>query len=429
LPDFLKTFQEETLLVTPLAEGGQPRQILRVRIAQSVLRALVETLPRLGLLRETYHVLKVARSMERAHPAQGKGVTEFNQVFQAAYQGVVGAVVDSSEAEDYSPPRNQEVVDVLEKLTRPFLSVWMDHSQSLQLSALESIADEAEWNALCAFIKRYGHDLFHAKFMTLANLRSILLRGVSNYLDYLRENEDPLHPVVLIAELGTEVNREEAERWLRLVLQTLVENYEEYKDYNTTTAQSDYGENIYLLLDFLRVKVGYERHAWRLRPLAMAHEVLARAHRWDLAASWQDAFEKLTRELADHYDAELRLLEQKHGMRLRTVSDRIGERFVRPLGLDRLCALVEPAMDEAAEPGHKRVFAVLQKELKPLLDSPAGVGLDVPEWLERMGAEVERVKNSHTSLAELAGHLRSVPQLDLSLEDVRKQLEEWETPP
>src|SRR5205823_3367065 len=122
-------------------------------------------------------------------------------------------------------------------------------------------------------------------------------------------------------------------------------------------------------------KVGYERHAWRLRPLTMAHEVLARAHRWDLAASWQDAFEKLTGELADHYAAELNRLEQKHGVRLRTISDRIGERFVRPLALDRLCALIEPAMEEAREQGSKRVFSVLQKELKPLLESPAGVGL------------------------------------------------------
>ena len=65
-------------------------------------------------------------------------------------------------------------------------------------------------------------------------------------------------------------------RRLELVLQAVVENYEEYKDYNTTTTQSDYGENLHVLLDFLRLKAGYERHAWQFRPLVLAHEVLAR---------------------------------------------------------------------------------------------------------------------------------------------------------
>src|SRR5205823_14633673 len=33
-----------------------------------------------------------------------------------------------------------------------------------------------------------------------------------------------------------------------------------------------------LLLDFLRLKASYDRHAWHLRPLLLVHEVLARRH-------------------------------------------------------------------------------------------------------------------------------------------------------
>ena len=44
------------------------------------------------------------------------------------------------------------------------------------------------------------------------------------------------------------------------MLQALVEHYDEYRDYNTTTTQSDYGENIHILLDFLRLKVRYDRY-------------------------------------------------------------------------------------------------------------------------------------------------------------------------
>src|SRR5262249_1045610 len=207
-------------------------------------------------------------------------------------------------------------------------------------------------------------DLFHAKFMTLANLRGILHRGVDSYLDYLRDHPDPLHTVRLIDDLDQDVRRQDAVRWLQCILQTLVENYEEYKDYNTTTPQSDYGENLHFLLDFLRLKVSYERHAWRLRPLSQAHEVLARSHRADLAFSWQEAFDRLVHDLAGQYLEKLADLERAHGLRLQTVSDLLRERFVKPLALDRLCALIGPAMGEAGQPGQGRAFARLQSELQ-----------------------------------------------------------------
>src|SRR5207248_1243193 len=75
LKAFVSQFQDEPLLFTALAEGGSPRQVLRVRIAQSVLRALVASLPRLGLLRETYQLLAMAREMEQKRPVPGRGVT------------------------------------------------------------------------------------------------------------------------------------------------------------------------------------------------------------------------------------------------------------------------------------------------------------------------------------------------------------------
>src|SRR5207244_10332897 len=58
-------------------------------------------------------------------------------------------------------------------------------------------------------------------------------------------------PIWLIAELDRVLPRSDAVRRLELVLRVVVENYEEYKDYNATTSQSDYGENLHVLLDFL----------------------------------------------------------------------------------------------------------------------------------------------------------------------------------
>jgi len=64
---------------------------------------------------------------------------------------------------------------------------------------------------------------------------------------------------------------------------------------------------------------------------------------------------------------------------LNWVVDRFGERFLRTLALDGLCALVEPASAEArrGETQEGPEFHRLIEHLKPLADNPSGVGLDV----------------------------------------------------
>ncbi len=428
LGPFLECFQQEPLLVTPLTEGGRPRQVLRVRIAQTVLRALLANLPRLGLLRETFDLLKAARAMEQTQPPRGRGVTEFNHFFQASYQAVLESVIGSAATWDPPYAGDSELVAILERLTAPFLALWVEHSRTLQLSVLETVAGDAEWAALQNFVQRYGGDLFHARFLTLANLRGVLHRGVGPYLDYLRDNPDPLRPVKLLDDLGRSLPREDAVRRLEVALQAVVENYEEYKDYNTTTTQSDYGENLHVLLDFLRLKAGYERHAWQFRPLILAHEVLARRGRNTAAVLWERQLTQFTRELARKHLDQLAALEKSRGVRLGTVSDRLGERFVKPLALDRLAALIEPSMNETRRDGPRPAFARLREELAAYTATPAGVGLDVPYWLRRLEMEVHRVQATQTTIAVLAESFFRVPRRPLAYEDLQRQLREWGRP-
>src|SRR5262249_40902783 len=155
-----------------------------------------------------------------------------------------------------------------------------------------------------------------ARFMTLANLRGVLHRGVDAYLDYLRQENDPLHPVRLVADLDRTLPRSDAVRRLELILRVVAENYEEYKDYNATTSQSDYGENLHVLLDFLRLKVGYERRAWEFRPLVLVHEILARRGRRSAAVLWERSFTRLTGDLARQFLGRLAELERMRGIRL-----------------------------------------------------------------------------------------------------------------
>jgi hypothetical protein len=427
LPAFLKRFHKETLLLTPFTEGGEPRAMLRVRLAQTTLRELLGNLPRLGLLRETFEVLRTARAMEQARPLRGRGVTEFNHFFQAAFQEIVESVVVA--AADWPAEQGGDVVlvSLLERLTAPFLNLWVEHSRTLQLSVLETLQSEADWQQLQGFVRRYGSDLFHARFLTLANLRGILHRGVAAHLDYLRDNADPLHPVKLLDDLGGAVRREDAVRRLEVVLQAVVENYEEYKDYNTTTTQSDYGENLHVLLDFLRLKAAYERHAWQVRPLVLVHEVLARRGRTGAALRWQESLTNLTTSLAAQHLERLARLEKQHGARLSTVSDHLHERFVKPLALDRLCALIEPCVLETPR-GRTEAFERLRRELETYTATPTGVGLDVPAWLRRLEMELHRARALHTRLGVLAEGFFRAPRRTLPFDEVQHQLGDWEQP-
>lgn len=423
LPRFLRGFQEEPLLYAPLDAGGHPRDILRVRTAQLTLRELLELLPRLGFLRQTFHVLRVARDMEQRKLLPGRQITEFNHLFQTALQAVSTAVIEAAAVWPL-PGDPLTLVDVLEKLSWPFLLLWMDHSQSVRLSSLEQEPTGEQEAAVNRFIQTYGSELFTQKFMTLANLRGILNRGVESYLNYL-EQEDSAGAERLLSDLRAgRLKREQAAACLTYILRAIVENYEEYKDYNATTTQSDYGENLYRLLDFLRLKAAYDRHAWNWRPQVWLHEVLCRRGQYEAAALWRERFQSRTNERALYFRQAVRKLQQTHRMTLRSITDPLEDGFLFPMERDRLASLVEPAL--SARAGNQAALTQLKQELAPLLVRATGIGFDAPGWLKALENEVQRVEDKLAAVADFAIPYFWVPRVLLSYAEIQQQLEEWD---
>jgi hypothetical protein len=409
-------------LYTPLSHGGHPRLILRASLAQMMLRGLVHNLPKQGLIRETYQLLRLARSMEAGQTLNGPRITEYDRLFQLGLQAAVDAVVGAGHRDKIDPAR---LVDALESVVEPFAVTWRDHSQTLRVATLELVTQDRDWLKMIDFIKRYGRDMFHARFLAMANLRGILLRGVGAYLQDLQAEPDPLHPLQLIDDLGHGIPRGDAERILQVILQTLIENYDHLRDYNATTTQSDYGDNLHRLFDYLRLKARYDRAAWLLKPLNLVHETLARRD-GAAAALWRERVEAITRDSAEKYLEELTHLEKKHGIRLATIRDRLEERFVRPLVFDRLCALIEPALEHAKTPEGQTAVSPLEQELEPFATTPSGVGLDIPPWLLRLQSELERVHNSQSDLGNLAETMFQVPRAPLPFAPLVEQMSDWE---
>ena len=123
----------------------------------------------------------------------------------------------------------------------------------------------------------------------------------------------------------------------------------------------------------------------------MAHEILVRHNRPAAAELWQQALAERTAETADANLARFEELCDQYGIRLPSVAERLGERFTRPLAIDRVRALVGPAI-AAADTGDRDPFAALQQEIASLAQEPAGAGLDLPDWLAALEEEVSMVR-------------------------------------
>jgi hypothetical protein len=219
---------------------------------------------------------------------------------------------------------------------------------------------------------------------------------------------------------------------LTLILEAIQENFGEYRDYNSTTTQSDRGELLYSLLDFLRLRTRYDRIAWNLKPVVWAHEVLIRKGQEQAAEIWRRALRDRVGDEAERFLAELVELQAKYAMRMPTIADRLGERFLRPLSIDRVRALVEPAVAEAEkrESGETAVdfhptFNRLEQQAEKLTRTPSGVGLDVPPWLIALDDEVQRVRDPLSRNEHRAALQSLFPPRDIDRRLLRTQLRKF----
>ena len=422
------------LLYVPLARDGNPHDLITVKARQHMIQTLLAWLPRLGLIFETCQLIETAREMERKHPVGPGAVTEFDELFKIGYKSLVRTIIyaasqgkDSGTSKLSGRKRENAIVDCLKQLTESLLTSWLAHSRTLRLSVLERLKDKKDWQELVVFVERYGGDIFTQRFLNLANLRAILHHGLPLWLQQLLDDEDSNLDWRLLDDLrGGQLTPEVAHEYLSLILEAIVENYGEYRDYNSMTTQSDRGELLYMLLDFLRLRTQYDRICWQLKPVVWAHELLVRRGQQLAAEIWRREFSEQTREQADRLLERLVALQKKYAMRMPTVADRLGERFIRPMAIDRIRALVGPAMQECRRKiAPCSSFELLQQETDLLTREPSGVGLDVPAWLVALEEEVAETLQQEAQWNQAQQLEVLIPRRPLSMSEARRQLERW----
>ncbi len=420
----LLSLRDKSLLYIPLARGGDPAKIFSVRLRQRVLSRLAHWLPRRGHFRETFLLVEHARDMESRNPVGPGAITEFHSLYQVAFKSLVESLIDNAvhwQGRSRGEPRS--LVPMLEKLTEVAMTSWLSHSQTLRLSALETVNSREAWNQLTEFIKGYGHPIFTQTFLRLRTIRAVLHQGVGNWLKRLQEEHSDLSDSKLVQDLNHTLDPAIAERSLTVVFETIMDHHAEYLDYNSTTTQSDRGDLLYMFLEFLRLKVRYDRIAWNLKPVMWAHDLLLRRGLEKAAQQWRRSLAEKISDESETFIAELRRLQRKYAIRMPTVADRIQERFVQQMTIDRMRALVEPAIDDAELGQPSASFDLLSDEVETLTKVPTGVGLDLPPWLAGLDEEVsEQLQHGDTHRADPL-HVLTMPLKHLTVDELRGQLD------
>ena len=398
------------VLYVPLARGGRPGRIVLARSRERLLTRLVACLPRLGLVAETADMVQLAKAMESRRPGGAASVSEFDRVFEAGTKSLVERIVETaSMKEPGGPPPpavvTQRVLDGLSLLVPRLLDTWTTHARQLRLSVLERVRDDQAFSVIQEFVERYGAGLFTQQLLSPPSLRGILRGGVRKYLEHLLDRAagepddvdlaDPpavqRRPTRLLEDLASgALPIKQAAARLRLVLESVAENHAEYRDWNSTTTQSDRGECLHVLLNFLRIKAEHERIAWTLRPVNMAHRVLARRAAVDAAQAWRERMRDETSETAAGLVERLARLETHWGVRLASVADRVRRPFTMALEQDELEALVDPAVQELFTGNPAGAGGHLEESATKFLGVASGSGVEVPAWLDRLTTAVDR---------------------------------------
>ncbi len=433
-PAVLQFLADQSLLYVPLSKGGDPSLIVAARVIQSAMLELLGSLPSLALFQQSFELTQTALKMERNHPIGAGAVTEFDALFEVSYTSMVHCLVQASDRlhddlkqDPAASPKEIKhqseniLFDCIEMLTESMLVLWLDHSRTLRLSVVEKVFDEKYWGRLVEFIKEYGEGLLTQQFLHLANIRAILHQGVDNWLYSFQESVDA-PDLRLLDELGHRLPREKAVRYLTLILEAIIENYSQYRDYNTTTTQSDDGRQLHILLDFLRLRTRYERVCWNLKPVIWAHEILVRDQQNNVARMWRRSLTDRVGPEAEKYLNMFAKLREKYSVRMTSIQRRLLERFGHPVQIDRLRALVAPAMQNPNERKSSRAFDLLQQDAQNFLKSAVGAGMDLPNWLVALENEVEqnflperqREHQFHKNLADIS---------EVSISELRLQLE------
>ena len=141
-----------------------------------------------------------------------------------------------------------------------------------------------------------------------------------------------------------------------------------------------------------------------------------------MARMWRRSLTERVGPEADKYLNMLEALRNKYSMRMESVGRRLEGRFGHQMQIDRLRALVAPAMSDPTSRESRRTFELLHHEAQAFSRSTMGVGIDLPAWLATLENEVEQYHLPRRLQDQNFSH--KMPEIAvLPIADLKEQLE------
>ena len=149
--------------------------------------------------------------------------------------------------------------------------------------------------------------------------------------------------------------------------------------------------------------------------------MLVRSGRDHAAEIWRKAVAERTGDIAEDCLRRLRNMNKKYGMKLPSIAERLEEKFIRPLQVDRLCALVRPAMEDLRDGRSQKTFPQLEKLVGEFTKKIAGAGFETPDWLADLEDEAEQVQAPLIE-DDYPDPYLNLPEIHLTLDEARRQV-------
>jgi hypothetical protein len=113
-------------------------------------------------------------------------------------------------------------------------------------------------------------------------------------------------------------------------------------------------------------------------------------------------------------------------MQLPSIAEHLGERFIRPLEIDQLCALLRPAIEEIRGNHPSEKLRQLEEHIAHFTQQPAGAGFELPGWLDALEQEMDRVQwlGEEDNDEQMFDPLIYLPQARLSWTETQRQIEQ-----
>ncbi|NMC21392.1 MAG: hypothetical protein GYA33_13350 [Thermogutta sp.] len=432
--DFLIGMRQCKLLYTPVWRGGRPRQYVGRKSLYRCLATATAMVLRRGLVGPALNALSLLREAEKQSAGQGGQVSEMELVIRTLTESVAQSLLtagrDADLDETVGGTRRPGLFQSLWWAASRLQRAWPELTAEIYISIVETVGSAKEWEHITRFIRTYGGEIFTQEFLDYEHLRGIALTGAGRFLQELdRSGNRPEWRLLRDIRQG-KISLVQAAKNLQFIAEIILENYAEYADYNSLTTQSDYGENLHCLLDFLALKERFTRMEWNLTPYLVFYDQLLQKGLWSLADRWEKGVVEETAATVSELQEAYSQLSRHHGIRLLVLEETLRDGFRGILLRRRMAALAHKAVHLQDAGRRHESLDKLWHAIEEYGVRHTVMGASAPSWLLELEDHLNRasqfgdeIEGGWLQLLEANG---AGPRHVLSAEEILAGLDAWE---